>query len=277
MRSRPVKRISDVRQLRGAQFVEDQGPLAHNVRPTEYKEINNFYTTTIYEKGAEVIRMLKTLIGADAFAKGMDLYFRRHDGEATTIEAFIACFAESSGKDLSHFMGWYNQAGTPRVSMTRSVKDGDLIVHLTQMTPPTPGQETKAPQVLPVRLGLIGADGAELAAQADGVADGLFVFVAAEATLTFKGAAGAVPSLFRGFSAPVEFSHDLNMEEIGRLARHDSDAFNRWQAVQDLAMTVLTAAARDGSDAAGHPVTPALIAALRETLPMAKTDPPSRR
>jgi aminopeptidase N len=273
MRSRPVKRIADVRQLRSAQFVEDQGPLAHNVRPIEYKEINNFYTTTIYEKGAEVIRMLKTLIGANAFAKGMDLYFARHDGDATTIEAFIACFAEASKHDLSHFMRWYDQAGTPRLAMTHENAGNDLVLRFSQMTAPTPGQANKLPQVLPVRLGAIDENGKPLVLQADAISNDLFIFDQPAATLVLKGAAGATPSVLRGFSAPVEFSHDLSIEEIGHLARHDSDPFNRWQAVQDLAMTVLTTSGREGSDPAAHAVTPVLIAAMQNVLTLAEEDP----
>jgi aminopeptidase N len=274
MRSRPVKRIADVRQLRSTQFVEDQGPLAHNVRPIEYKEINNFYTTTIYEKGAEVIRMLKTLIGADAFAKGMDLYFSRHDGDATTIEAFIACFAEAAKRDLSHFMRWYDQAGTPRLHMTHANEGHDLALNFSQVTPPTPGQASKLAQVLPIRLGAITPSGEALALNSAAISNhDLFIFDQAHATLVIKGAAGAIPSILREFSAPVEFTHDLSIDEIGHLARHDSDPFNRWQAVQDLAMTVLMTCGRDGSDPALHDVTPVLTAAMKNALALAENDP----
>jgi aminopeptidase N len=273
MRSRSVKRISDARNLRATQFVEDQGPLAHSVRPREYKEINNFYTTTIYEKGAEVIRMLKTLIGDEAFARGMDLYFDRHDGDATTIEAFIACFAESSGRDLTAFMTWYDQAGTPHLSATRRTEGEDLILTLTQSTPPTPGQPTKKPQVLPIRLGVVCTDGQALSLEGTEAAGGLFVLDKASATLRLPGAARGVPSLLRQFSAPVEFSHDLTIDEIGHLARHDSDPFNRWQAVQDMALAILTACGRTGEDAAAHAVTPVLIAAIESSLALAESDP----
>ena len=164
-RSRTVKRISDVRALRAAQFPEDAGPLAHNVRPETYLEINNFYTPTIYEMGAEVIRMLRAVIGADAFRAGMDLYFARCDGTAATIEDFIGCFAEASGRDLSQFMRWYSQAGTPLLSVT-SAYDASartFTLTLTQSTPATPGQAKKEPVVIPVALGLVGATGGDLA------------------------------------------------------------------------------------------------------------------
>jgi aminopeptidase N len=273
MRSRAVERISDVRQLRSTQFVEDQGPLSHPVRPSEYKEINNFYTTTVYEKGAEVIRTLKRFIGMDAFKRGMDLYFKRHDGDAATIEQFIACFAEASEKDLSAFMGWYNQAGTPRVTMKREREGGDLVVTLKQRTPPTPGQDRKGPQVIPVLLGLVSAKG-DARVEADGIADGVFMLDAAEKTIRFRNApADAVPSLFRDFSAPVEYTHDLGTAEIALLARHDTDPFNRWQSVQDLATTILCESARARADAGRHAISGDLIAALRDMLPLVASDP----
>src|SRR6478752_142979 len=164
MRSRPVKRIADVRNLRAAQFIEDAGPLAHPVRPELYKEINNFYTSTVYEKGAEVVRMLQTLIGKENFRAGMDLYFTRHDGEAATIEQFIACFAESSGRDLTQFLRWYRQAGTPEVT-ARGKFDGarkSFTLECKQTIPPTPGQPVKEPMVIPLSLGLVSKDGRDL-------------------------------------------------------------------------------------------------------------------
>src|ERR1041385_9139715 len=153
-RSRPVERISDVRVLRAHQFVEDAGPLAHPVRPEVYREINNFYTPTVYEKGAEIVRMLKTMLGADGFRKGMDLYFARHDGEAATVEQFIACFAEATDSDLEQFMRWYRQAGTPEVAVTLShdAKAATCTLDVAQMLPATPGQPVKEPQVIPLAL-----------------------------------------------------------------------------------------------------------------------------
>ena len=161
MRSRAVQRIANVRALRAAQFPEDAGPLAHNVRPETYQEINNFYTATIYEKGAEIIRMLKVLIGDGAFAKGMDLYFDRYDGTAATVEDFIACFAEASGRDLDPFSRWYHQAGTPLVeaSAAYDASARTFTLELTQSCKPTPGQPHKKPFVIPVALGLVGPDG----------------------------------------------------------------------------------------------------------------------
>src|SRR5690348_14313313 len=158
MRSRPVKRIADVRGLRGAQFVEDAGPLAHPVRPQAYKEINNFYTSTVYEKGAEVVRMVQTLIGKEKFRAGMDLYFARHDGEAATVEQFIQCFAEQSGRDLTPFMRWYSQAGTPEVKVHGRYDAARRTYTLTckQAVPPTPGQPSKQPMVIPLDIGLVG-------------------------------------------------------------------------------------------------------------------------
>src|SRR6516162_1665865 len=163
-RSRAVERISDVRGLRAHRFVEDAGPLAHAVRPRLYHEINNFYTTTVYEKGAEVVRMIKTLLGPDKFREGMDLYFTRHDGEAATVEQFVQCFADVSGKNLTQFMLWYSQAGTPEVAASGSYDAGAKTyrLELTQTVPPTPGQSNKDPMVIPLVIGLVGGHGCDL-------------------------------------------------------------------------------------------------------------------
>ena len=252
-RSRPVKRIADIRTLRAAQFPEDSGPLAHNVRPETYLEINNFYTPTIYEKGAEVIRMLKALIGADAFRKGMDLYFDRCDGMAATVEDFIACFAEVSGRDLTHFMRWYAQAGTPTLKVT-SVHDASartFTLTLTQSSAPTPGQPQKQPLVLPVALGLVGAQG-DLTLTAKGPGDiggasqrecesGVFELDTASRSIVFENIdQRPVPSVLRGFSAPLKLELDTNSEDLLTLAARDSDLFNRWQAIQTSATRLLT-------------------------------------
>ena len=248
MRSRAVKRISDARLLRSQQFPEDGGPLAHPVRPEQYKEINNFYTATVYEKGAEVIRMLKTLIGDEAFAAGMDLYFDRHDGEAATIEQFIACFAETSGRDLEPFMVWYREAGTPTVTVAESWDEEARRYTLTmvQETPATPGQQVKKPRVIPVRFGLVGEDGRDLKPTSiSGVevnGDRLILTEPAH-TVVFEGlSARPVPSLFRGFSAPVKVRQSLSSADLIFLLAHDSDSFNRWQAGTTLAMTALVKA-----------------------------------
>ena len=160
-RSRPVKRIADVRVLRAQQFVEDAGPLAHPVRPHRYHEINNFYTATVYEKGAEIVRMLSVLLGPDGFRKGMDLYFARHDGRAATVEDFLQCFADATGRDLTQFMRWYEQAGTPQVAASGhwDAASRSYRLDLAQTTPPTPGQPHKEPLVIPLVVGLLGPDG----------------------------------------------------------------------------------------------------------------------
>jgi len=241
MRSRPVKRISDVRMLKSHQFPEDAGPLAHPVRPRTYKEINNFYTATVYEKGAEVVRMLKTVLGAEAFRKGMDLYFSRHDGEATTIEAFLTCFAEASGKSLGQFALWYEQAGTPLVKAVDAYDEVEKTYTLTlsQKLPGVNGQPAGKPAVIPVRYGLVGPNGADMfpAAISGGPEnDGVLHLTEPEQTFVFSGiAARPIPSLFREFSAPVRFEPGMSARDLAFLARHDSDPFNRWQALQAMA------------------------------------------
>jgi aminopeptidase N len=247
MRSAPVERIGDVRTLRAAQFPEDAGPLAHNVRPEIYHEINNFYTATVYQKGAEVIRMLKRLIGAEAFRAGMDLYFDNYDGHAATIEEFIACFETVSGRDLSQFMRWYNQAGTPKVTI-RSAYDASAKTYrldITQSLAPTPGQNVKLPMTMPLALGLVGPNGGDMPltssdASADELESGVFELNNAERSIVFRD----VPqrptlSFLRGFSAPVRIDDDLTEEDLIVLSRHDSDNFNRWQSLQSLATRVL--------------------------------------
>jgi aminopeptidase N len=247
MRSRPVKRIADVRTLRAAQFPEDAGPLAHNVRPETYLEINNFYTPTIYEKGAEIIRMLKALIGSNAFRKGMDHYFTRCDGTAATVEDFIACFAETSGRDLSHFMQWYKQAGTPavRVSSSYNNQNKSFTLTLEQETAPTPGQPNKQPLVIPVALGLVGHTGQDLPlttkdATAHEIETGIFELSDQQRSITFTDVKERpVPSVLRGFSAPVHLELDTSNADLLRLAAHDRDLFNRWQAIQTYATRLL--------------------------------------
>ena len=245
MRSRPVKRIADVRGLRATQFVEDDGPLAHSVRPDTYKEINNFYTTTIYEKGAELVRMVQTLIGRENFRAGMDLYFKRHDGEAATVEQFIKCFADASRRDLTQFMRWYSQAGTPEVT-TRGHYDATrrtYTLSCTQTVPPTPGQPIKQPMVVPLSLGLVGKDGRDLLLKlsADGaISDTVVVLADAAATFEFVDVdERPVLSINRGFSAPIKLVNGLSADNLAFLAAHDSDPFNRWQAVQTISMRLL--------------------------------------
>ncbi len=244
MRGHAVQRIKDVKALRARQFSEDQGPLAHPVRPSSYMKIDNFYTATIYEKGAEVIRMLRTLIGPDAFRSGMDLYFERWDGHATTVEEFIRCFAEVSKKDLHAFFAWYEQAGTPNVSLT-SRYDADrreLEVELSQATNPTPGQATKRALPIPVTLGLLDSDGRTQAFVRDGQAldETVIVLEGAKTKVTLTEVdERPVISALRGFSAPVRLSSDAEAKDRYVLLAGDPDLFNRWEAGQELARALI--------------------------------------
>jgi aminopeptidase N len=238
-RSAPVQRIEEVLQLRARQFREDAGPLAHNVRPEAYAEINNFYTATVYEKGAELIGMLRRLVGAEGYRAALDEYFRRHDGQACTIEDWLAVFADVTGRDLSQFKRWYSQAGTPRVTAEWQVTGDRMALTLRQSVPATPGQPVKAPVVIPVALGLLSPDGAEL------LHDSMVVLDGPEVTLDFDlGALAAragvavpkrvIPSLLRGFSAPVILDAKLTRADRLVLLAHDPDPFNRWEAGQQL-------------------------------------------
>jgi aminopeptidase N len=255
LRSRGVKRIEDVWQLRTQQFAEDGGPLAHPVRPESFIEINNFYTRTVYEKGAELCRMIMTLAGEKGFRKGIDLYFKRHDGTAATVEDFIAAMADANKIDLGQFMLWYSQAGTPELTarLAYSPETRSAKLTLKQELRPTPGQAKKKPMHIPVKLGLLSAKGKDMALKLedgtrlkDGVAhlrkrSESFVFI----DLPER----PVPSLLRGFSAPVKLETNLTPEDLAFLVAHDSDPFNRWQSAQTLAMASLramTAAVRDG-------------------------------
>ncbi|MEY4711688.1 MAG: hypothetical protein RIS88_1138 [Pseudomonadota bacterium] len=252
--ARAVKRIEDVRVLRTAQFPEDAGPMAHPVRPDQYLEINNFYTVTIYEKGAEVVRMMQTLvatpqdpIGRAAFARGVALYFQRHDGQAVTCDDFAQAIADANpGSELAQrldaFKRWYSQAGTPRVRAESQwdAASGRYTLALTQSCPPMPGQVAKDPFVIPVRWGLLDAEGRE-------VALGLQVLAGATGTITVDGLAGEpVPSLMRGFSAPVILEHDYTDAQLLILLAHDTDPFNRWEAGQRLALQRALRFVREG-------------------------------
>jgi aminopeptidase N len=247
MRSRPVKRIAEIRTLQARQFPEDAGPLAHPVRPEIYHEINNFYTPTVYEKGAEIVRMLKTLLGEDGFRAGMDLYFERHDGQAVTIEDFLAAFAETTGKDLEQFKLWYSQAGTPQIAAEGlyDLLNKTFTLTITQSCPPTPGQSEKKPMHIPVRFGLVGPNGDDLETGpvTGAEIEGDVIHVTEKShTIVFSGvAARPVPSLLRDFSAPVRLSIDLSPRQLEFLTRTDSDPFNRWRAVQSLALRDLLA------------------------------------
>ena len=243
LRSAAVKRIDDVVMLRARQFPEDQGPLAHPVRPESFQEINNFYTATVYEKGAEVIGMLKTLVGDDGYAKALQLYFDRHDGDAATIEDWLAVFEDATGRDLAQFKRWYAQAGTPRLSVHEAYADGTYTLTLSQRTPPTPGQDDKAPLVIPVAVGLLGPDGTEIAPTQ------VLELTEESQSFAWDGLADRpVPSILRGFSAPVVLEHDTSRDQKLFLLAHDTDPFNRWEAARSLARADLIDAITGVSD-----------------------------
>lgn len=279
MRSRPVKRISDVRNLRATQFVEDAGPLAHPVRPEQYKEINNFYTTTIYEKGAEVVRMVDCLIGPEKFRAGMDLYFERHDGQAATVDQFIQCFADVSGRDMTQLMLWYSQAGTPEVQVSTRYDAARKVYTLEcrQSLAPTPNQPIKKPMVIPLRTGFVGKDGRDLPlVLTNGTKIERGVLELTEPSHTFEFADIAerpVLSANRGFSAPIKLVTDLDTDDLTFLAAHDGDPFNRWQALQTVSTRLLidnVAALRAGTAPRSDEK---LIAALKAVLDDPKLEP----
>jgi aminopeptidase N len=298
MRSEPVKRISDVLLLRARQFREDAGPLAHPVRPESFVEINNFYTATVYEKGAEIIGMLRRLVGPEAYARALALYFERFDGTAATVEDWLSVFEESSGRDLAQFKLWYSQAGTPHVKVAER-REGDVYrLDLRQHTPPTPGQPTKAPLVIPLAVGLLAPDGAEamptcvLELDAAGrsfafreTASGwehapeldtdLSADPARPATPQAPAGAplghGPVPSLLRGFSAPIILEREQSDAECVFLLAHDTDPFVRWQSGHRLALRSLAAMALEGV-----PADPALLDASLRTVADESLDPAFR-
>jgi aminopeptidase N len=276
-RSRAVQRIKDVKTLRARQFPEDAGPLAHPVRPTAYAKIDNFYTPTVYEKGAELVRVLRALIGETAFEQGMALYFERCDGTAATVEDFIAAFTEASGRDLSDFARWYAQSGTPRL-VARGVYDEPSRIyslHLTQSTPPTPGQPDKRPLPIPLKLGLLDRDGAPLSARlgahANAALEHAFVLDAASATFVFHDVASTpIHAPLRGLNAPVLLEDGLSPSDRLVQMAHEPDAFTRWDAGQRLMREAVAHAAglsTDGPDLA------ALADALGRELDRAHEDP----
>jgi aminopeptidase N len=279
-RSRPVKRIADVRSLRARQFAEDGGPLAHSVRPESYLEINNFYTATIYEKGAEIIRMLRGLIGEGAFSRGIALYFERFDGTAATVEDFIGCFAEAADRDLTQFFRWYVQAGTPQLKASTDYDAADRVLwlHLAQETAPTPGQPVKEPQVIPIAFGLVAPDGRAVTVTAGSnqgltlreIESGTIELTTASRSIAFENVdAGTIPSLLRGFSAPVRLRAALADTDLLALLQHDIDPFNRWEAAQ----TVLTRAMLSDMRGDGTLEAGGLAAALAAVIEAAATDP----
>jgi aminopeptidase N len=268
MRSRPVKRIQDVRLLRSRQFPEDAGPLAHPIRPDSYIAIDNFYTPTIYEKGSEVIRMIHTMLGEAGFQKGMQLYVERHDGEAATCDQFVAAMADANGADLSQFQRWYAQAGTPEVTVAGryDAASGDYELTVTQKVPPTPGQPEKQPVQMPFGIGLLDAQGRDIPLRLEtgaAVKDGILTLTAPTQVFRFKG----VPepkaiSLNRGFSAPVLVKAKQDGSAQAFLMAHDSDAFARWEAGQQYATELLLNRVADPARA----FDPAFIEAIGLTL-----------
>ncbi|HZV64587.1 MAG TPA: aminopeptidase N, partial [Telluria sp.] len=279
---RAVTRIDQVRTLRQAQFPEDAGPMAHPVRPDSFVEINNFYTVTVYEKGAEVVRMVQTLLGRDGFRKGMDLYFERHDGQAVECDDFRLAMADANGRDLSQFERWYSQAGTPVVKAETRYDAGahTYDITLSQSCPPTPGQAEKQPFHIPVAVGLLGADGNDLPLNIDGKAGAttaVLELTDARQTFRFTGVnERPTPSILRDFSAPVILDYDYTDEQLLQLFSHDSDPVNRWEAGQRLAMArllKLTAAVASGGKLA---LDDTFLGAMRKILTDDALDPSFR-
>ena len=260
MGSAAVQRIDQVRTLRAAQFPEDAGPLAHPIRPDSYLEIANFYTATVYNKGAEVIRMMRTILGPDAYREGTDLYFERHDGQAVTCEDFVRAMEDANGVDLKQFRLWYSQAGTPKVrARVEQGDDGKALLHLSQEVPPTPGQPSKQPMAIPLRVALVGADsGREVGPER------LVLLTDAAQVETFEGVAEpALLSINRGFSAPVIVEAERKPGEIEALAESDSDSFARFEAGQELMTRDLLAAIAGGGEVDPQAVVAAVGATLR--------------
>lgn len=247
MGSRTVKRVEDVNLLRTVQFAEDAGPTAHPVQPASYMEISNFYTVTIYEKGAEVVRMIQTLLGPELFRQGSDLYFERHDGQAVTIEDFVAAMADVSGRDFTQFMNWYRQSGTPLLTVRSEYDAGQqrYRLHFEQNQRADSASKNPQPFYIPVKLGLVTAQG-DLALSASGETSQVVEVTEQAQTVTFEGIdQRPVPSLLRGFSAPVRLDYAYSLDELGFLMSHDSDGFNRWNAGQQLATQAMQALMAD--------------------------------
>jgi aminopeptidase N len=281
MRSVPVKRIEDVKMLRGRQFMEDAGPLAHPVQPQAYITIDNFYTATIYEKGAEVIGMLKTLVGDEGYRKATDLYLRRHDGQAATVEDWVKCFEDSNARDLSQFRLWYSQSGTPIIEAKGVYYPAKKTYTLTlkQVLGPTPGQPEKKPMHIPVRLGLVGESGASLpltleGENAVGPEERVIELTEPEQKFVFVDVAEPpLVSLGRRFSAPVHIKAPLTRKARASLMGNDADAFNRWESGQALASDVLLEMAANARKGQTPTVDPSYIEAIGQVLQRAEDDP----
>ncbi len=280
MQSRAVKRIQDVRELRYRQFPEDAGPMAHPIRPDHYLEINNFYTSTVYQKGAAVIRMYHTLLGEEGFQAGMRLYFERHDGQAVTCDDFLAAMSDANGRDLSRFARWYRQSGTPVVTVNTShdPEARRFTLHLAQRTSPTPDQDEKQPLVIPFAVGLLDASGASLSLRLEGEDPALaedtrvLILEQAEQRFVFEGVdAPPVPSLLRDFSAPVKVRYDYTREELATIIAHDPDPFARWEAAQRLSQAAIFS--HLGAEAPDSGLAASLAAAVGKLLEDPEADP----
>jgi aminopeptidase N len=277
MNSRGVKRIGDVSRLRAAQFPQDSGPMAHSIRPESYIKMDNFYTVTVYEKGAEVVRMYETLLGKDGFRKGMDLYFKRHDGQAVTTDDFLAAMADANDVNLDAFLPWYTQAGTPALDVKTKYDATKKTFEMkcTQSIPDTPGQTNKTPTLMPIAVGLVGPDGVDMPLTLEGEdvrdADAApettksLRLEEASKTFTFTNVAEKpTPSILRNFSAPVKLTTDLTQEDLIFLMSNDSDAFNRWEAGQTLTRALLLGLVDDAASGRELQMDAAIVDAMRK-------------
>ena len=271
--SRAVKRIEDVNMLRTRQFAEDAGPMSHPIRPESYMEINNFYTLTVYEKGAEVVRMIHTLMGAEGFRKGTDLYFERHDGQAVTCDDFVKAMEDANDRDLTQFRRWYSQAGTPVVNVEQQYNQAQqqLTLKFEQFCPSTPGQAAKEPYHIPIKLGLLASDGSVLPFHRPGILEvnDELVIELTDKIQTFyfdQLPEQPVVSLLRGFSSPVKLSTEHSLDELAFLLRHDTDTFNRWEAGQLLAVKIILALVEDIQNERVTKLNPVLTEAVQAIL-----------
>ena len=267
--SRAVRRIENIRLLRQHQFPEDAGPTAHPVRPASYEEMNNFYTMTVYEKGAEVVRMYHTLLGEDGFQKGMKLYFQRHDGQAVTCDDFRAAMADANGINLDQFALWYSQAGTPVLEAEGRLKNNIFELTIKQTVPPTPDMADKQPMMIPVKIGLLNRNGEAVAFDYQGkrATEAVLLLTEAEQTFPLEGVTEAVvPSLLRGFSAPVHLNYPYSDDDLLLLLAHDSDAFTRWEAAQTLYRRAVAANFAALSDGVELPKHEKLLAAVEKVI-----------
>jgi aminopeptidase N len=281
LNSRAVKRITDVNLLRSHQFAQDVGPMAHPVRPASYIEINNFYTVTVYNKGAEVVRMIANLLGSEGFRRGTDLYFERHDGQAVTTDDFVGAMEDANGVDLEQFKRWYSQAGTPELRVERRYDPERKCYELTlhQSCPPTPGQPHKEPFHIPVRMALLDPDGQAVPLQLEGetntgAAERVLELRRPTESFRFTGVPREpVPSLLRGFSAPVRLELDQDSAELLFLLRHDTDSFNRWDAGQRLSLKTLLEAVDALAGGRSPQLDDGLLEAFRQMLRDPGMDP----